>query len=84
MRLAKTTLSLALAATLFAGGVAWADDDARVRKDLQTVITLQGKPCGKVTKAEKQGENDYIVTCETGDRYRVTIDENDRVIVKKL
>lgn len=60
-----------------------AQSDPKVLKDLGTVIALQGKPCGKAVRADKKGENDYVVTCQSGDRYRVTIDQNDRVVVKK-
>lgn len=85
----KMTISairrLALAMLLSAAplGQALAQADAKVLKDLGTVIALQGMPCGKAVKADKKGDNDYLVTCQTGDRYRVTIDANDRVVVKK-
>ena len=51
-------------------------------QDLTAVIALNGKPCGKVVSATKRGENDYIATCEDGNRYRVRV-ENGRVIVEK-
>lgn len=60
-----------------------AQDDAEVRKDLGTVIALQGKPCGKVVSLRRQGDNDYLVTCSSSDRYRVYVDVNDRVIVEQ-
>lgn len=60
------------------------DDDAKVRKDLATVIALQGKPCGKVTQLKRNAENDYTVTCESGNRYRVRIGANDRVVIETL
>jgi len=60
------------------------DDDAKVRRDLATVITLQGKPCGKVTQLKRNAENDYTVTCESGNRYRVRIGANDRVVIETL
>ena len=61
-----------------------AQADAKVLKDLGTVIILQGHPCGQAVKADKQAEDDYIVTCESGDRYHVTIDAGtDRVMVRK-
>ena len=77
--------SLALAGLLALAplSAAMAQADKKVLKDLGTVIALQGHPCGKATKADKKGENDYVVTCESGDKYRVTIDKNDRVVVKK-
>jgi hypothetical protein len=73
-----TVLALLPAAVL-------AQADPKVLKDLGTVIILQGYSCGKAVSADKQGEDDYIVRCESGDRYRVTVDKtSDRVVVKKL
>jgi len=50
--------------------------------DLTAVIALNAKPCGRVVRAEKRGENDYVATCEDGNRYRVYI-KDGRVIVEK-
>lgn len=54
-----------------------------VPEDLFAVITLRGKPCGKVTSHERRGENDYDVVCESGDRYHVYVDQNQRVVVEE-
>lgn len=54
-----------------------------VPEDLFAVITLRGKPCGKVQSYERRGENDYEVVCETGHRYRVYVNEQQRVIVEE-
>jgi hypothetical protein len=54
-----------------------------VPQDLFAVITLRGKPCGKVTSYQKTGENDYLVTCETGHRYRVYVSADQRVVVEE-
>ncbi len=59
-----------------------AQDDPKVRKDLSTVIALQGKPCGEIVKLRRLGENDYDVTCKSGHRYRVYVGANGRVIVE--
>ena len=64
--------------------LAQSDDSARVKKDLGTVLALQGKPCGKVVKADKKGENDYEVTCEDGNRYRISIGADERVTVREV
>lgn len=53
-----------------------------VRKDLFSVITLQGHPCGKVTDFQKLGQDDYIATCQNGNRYRVRV-ISGRVTVEK-
>ena len=56
--------------------------DMSTAEDLFAVITLRGQPCGKVVEHQKRAENDYDVTCETGDRYRVYV-KDDRVVVEK-
>jgi hypothetical protein len=50
--------------------------------DLTAVIALNGQPCGKVVSAAKRGDNDYVATCEDGNRYRVYV-RDGRVIVEK-
>lgn len=50
--------------------------------DLTAVIALNGKPCGEVVSAAKRGEDDYVATCEDGNRYRVYV-RDGRVIVEK-
>ncbi len=52
-------------------------------KDLTTVIALQGKPCGTVTRFEKLEENNYLAQCSSGDVYRVYVNEKGRVVVVK-
>ncbi len=58
------------------------DHDAEVKKDLKTVLALKGKSCDEITSIKTQGENDYLVTCKNGKRYRIRIDANDRVLVE--
>jgi len=58
--------------------------DVPVAKDLTAVIALQGLPCGKVVSATQQGEDDYLASCEDGNRYRVFVNADGRVIVEKL
>ena len=52
-------------------------------QDLTAVIALQGKPCGRVVNATQQGENDYLATCQDGNRYRIFTNKDGRVIVEK-
>jgi hypothetical protein len=58
--------------------------DVPVDQDLTAVIALQGLPCGKVVSASQQGKDDYLATCENGNRYRVFVNADGRVIVEKL
>lgn len=53
-----------------------------VPEDLFAVITLRGKPCGRVTSYERRGEEDYLVTCQSGHRYRVYVNDKRRVVVE--
>jgi hypothetical protein len=62
---------------------ALAADDAATRKDLTSVIALQGLPCGEVVSVKTQGENDYIATCKDKNRYHVFINSTGRVVVEK-
>ena len=79
-------LALIVVTTLHAGASLAADDAASsvpVAKDLTAVIALQGLPCGQVVSVTQRGENDYIASCKDGNRYRVLVDANGRVVVTK-
>lgn len=52
-------------------------------KDLTAVIALQGLPCGQVSNAVRQGDNDYLATCQDGNRYRIFVSGEGRVVVQK-
>jgi len=58
--------------------------DVPVTQDLTAVIALQGLPCGKVVTATQRGEDDYVASCEDGNRYRVYVSADGRVVVEKL
>lgn len=60
-----------------------AADDASVKKDLFTVITLQGLPCGEVVNFTTKGDNDHIVSCKDGNRYHVFLNAQGRVVVER-
>ena len=80
--LKSTGLAIALAAGCFVQ-IANAADDAATRKDLFTVITLQGFPCGEVVNVASRAENDHVATCKDGNRYRVFLNPEGRVVVQK-
>jgi len=77
----EASLSLAAAALIASAGSALAQDISDAA-DLTAVIALNGKPCGKVTSSVKRGENDFLATCEDGNRYRVYV-KDGRVVVEK-
>jgi hypothetical protein len=68
--------------TLFAAP-SFAAEDPAVLKDLTAVVALQGLACGQVVGAVRQGEQDYVVTCQDGNRYRVFVNAQGRVVVQK-
>ena len=60
-----------------------AADDEALMKDLTAVIALQGQPCGKVVSVKSQSDNDHVATCQDGNRYRVFVSPEGRVVVQK-
>ena len=60
-----------------------AADDVSVKKDLFTVITLQGLPCGEVVGVTSKGDNDHIASCKDGNRYHIFLNSQGRVVVEK-
>ncbi len=80
MKIARIAM---LAAALLLAPALGSAQTVGVPEDLFAVITLQGKPCGKVKSHQRLGENDYLVSCETGHRYRVYVNEEERVVVEE-
>ena len=80
-RIAVLALSLLLAA--FFALPSFAADDEALKKDMTSVIALQGLPCGQVVAVEVNGENDYACSCKDGNRYRVYMNAAGRVVVEK-
>ena len=60
-----------------------AADDASVKKDLFTVITLQGLPCGEVVDVTTKGDKDHVASCKDGNRYHVFLNAQGRVVVEQ-
>jgi hypothetical protein len=80
----RTTLAAItiLAAASFAAPTL-AADDAAVKKDLFTVITLQGLPCVEVVSFTTKTDNDHVAVCKDGNRYHVYVNAQGRVVVEK-
>ena len=76
--------AMIVSAAVLSAVPARAADDPAVLKDLTAVIALQGQPCGQVVTATKQADNDYVVACKDGSRYRVFVNAEGRVVVQKL
>lgn len=77
------SMTLIVAATMFFTGVSQASDDVSITKDLTAVIALLGLPCGNVVSIVKKGDNDHIASCENGNRYRVFLNAEGRVVAEK-
>ena len=73
--------SLLLAAFFAAPSLA-ADVEA-LKKDMTSVIALQGLPCGQVVAVKVNAENDYLCSCKDGNKYRVFMNAAGRVVVEK-
>lgn len=76
-------LSQALLVVAFVAVPSFAADDAALRKDMTSVIALQGLPCGQVVAVKVNAENDYACSCKDGSRYRVYMNAAGRVVVEK-
>lgn len=79
MRLLRTVL----ACTFFLPLSLLAASDPAQLRDLTAVIALQGLPCGEVTSYEVKGDRDFIATCKDGNKYRVFVNAEGRVVVRK-
>ncbi len=69
--------------TMLFSGVSQAADDVAITKDMTAVIALLGLPCGKVVTVVRKGDNDHIASCENGNRYRIFLNPEGRVIAEK-
>ena len=76
-----SALIFALAA-LFAGPSP-AAENVTLLKDLTAVIMLLGMPCGQVVSARRQADNDHIASCKNGNRYRIFLNAQGRVVAHK-
>ena len=83
MKTSATALAIGiLTAGCFAAPVFAADDES-TRRDLFAVIALHGLPCGEVVSVATRADNDHLASCKDGNRYRVFLNAEGRVIVEK-
>ena len=83
MRLLIAVLTVTVA-TLLSGVPLLAADDPAFGQDLMATIALHGLPCDKVIQTKRNGDSDYSVSCNDGNRYHVFVNAQGRVIVQKL
>jgi hypothetical protein len=58
-------------------------EDAALLRDLTSVIALLGLPCGQVVSATRLNDNDHVATCSDGNRYRIFINAEGKVVAQK-
>jgi hypothetical protein len=75
--------SLVIVMSIFFAEASLAADDVPLLKDLTSVIALLGLPCGQVVSATRLKDNDHIATCRDGNRYRVFVNAEGRVVAQK-
>ena len=83
MRIDTMVVAIALLTVAFIAVPSRAADDESIKRDLFTVITLHGLPCGEVVSVMTRGENDHLATCRDGNRYHVFLNAEGRVVVEK-
>jgi hypothetical protein len=76
-------LVLMIAMTAFFTAPSRAAEDVSLLKDMTSVIALLGLPCGQVVRVKTQGDNDHIASCQDGNRYRVFLNPEGRVVAQK-
>lgn len=77
------TWILAALLTALSSLPARAAEDAALLKDLTSVIALLGLPCGQVVSATRLSDDDHVATCRDGNRYRVFINAEGKVVAQK-
>ena len=75
--------ALVMTAMALLGGTALAED-ASLGKDLKATIALQGFPCDQLAQTKRNADSDYTASCKDGNRYRIYVNAQGRVVVQKL
>jgi hypothetical protein len=76
--------ALTLTALAFVGSVPLLAADDPIGKDLKATIALQGHPCDEIASSQRNADSDYTASCKDGNRYRVFVNPQGRVVVQKL
>ena len=82
--LSALMLALAPSGGAVVAGSADAEHDRLVRQDLFAIITLEGHHCVEVLDFTRKDENDFVAHCRSGDRFRVYVVDEGRVVVERL
>jgi anti-sigma-K factor RskA len=79
----ESWICAALWAVLVAAPAAAAGDAAAL-KDFTSVIALLGLPCGQVVSVTPLKNDEHIATCQDGNRYRLHVNAEGRVVAQRL
>jgi len=79
----RTGLLVAALAALTFGSTAVAAADEAIKNDIKATIALHGQTCDQIVEVKRTGDSDYLASCKDGNRYRVFVDAQGRVVVKK-
>jgi hypothetical protein len=55
-----------------------------IGKDLKATIVLHGYACNEIANSTRNADSDYTATCKDGNRYRIFVNSQGRVVVQKL
>ena len=83
MKSLTVALARSLVVTAFLAVPSFAQDEEQLKKDLTAVIALHGQPCGEVVAVKVLAKDDYAASCKDGNKYRVYMNAEGRVIVEK-
>jgi hypothetical protein len=83
MNSAPPVSSLMFSLAMLCAGPSPAAEDVTLLKDLTSVIMLLGMPCDQVVGATRRADNDHIASCKNGNRYRVFMNTEGRVVAQK-
>jgi hypothetical protein len=83
MKSLTVALARSLVVAAFLAVPSFAQDEEQLKKDLTAVIALHGQPCGEVVAVKVLAKDDYAASCKDGNKYRVYMNAEGRVIVEK-
>ncbi|MBS1108272.1 MAG: hypothetical protein H6Q88_264 [Anaeromyxobacteraceae bacterium] len=83
MRTRTMAFALVIATWALSPGSSRAAEDPALLKDMTAVLALLGLPCGQVVSVVPKGENDHVATCKDGNRYRIFLNAEGRVVAEK-
>jgi len=80
----STAISGLLVTLLLASTASLGAEDSSLGKDLKATIALHGMTCDQIIEAKRNADSDYTAACKDGNRYRVFVNPDGRVVVQKL